>query len=134
MPLSPNLLLQAGAQAKAPSGPANISATPAVQGDKPASFARMFADQKPAKAAPGGDAGVKPLRDKATDAPGKQEVDSDKSAAAATTLADSGKTLPDETHCYLRVRHLLLVEIYLLTHFSVVRVICFGDTLNIFFL
>ena len=57
----------------------------------------MFADQKPAKAAPGGDAGVKPLRDKATDAPGKQDVDSDKSAAAATTLADSGKTLPDET-------------------------------------
>ncbi|WP_256830237.1 flagellar hook-length control protein FliK [Pseudomonas sp. Pse1] len=97
MPLSPNLLLQAGAQAKTPSGPANISATPAVQGDKPASFARMFADQKPAKAAPGGDAGVKPLRDKATDAPGKQDVDSDKSAAAATTLADSGKTLPDET-------------------------------------
>ena len=52
MPLSPNVLLQAGAQAKTPSGPANISATPAVQGDKPASFARMFADQKPAKAAP----------------------------------------------------------------------------------
>lgn len=97
MPLSPNLLLQAGAQAKTPSGPANIPATPAVQGEKPASFARMFADQKPAKAAPGADTGIKPLRDKAPDAPSRKDVGDEKPATTAAPVADSGKSLPDET-------------------------------------
>lgn len=96
MPLSPNLLLQAGVQAKTSSGPANIPATPAVQGDKPASFARMIADQAPGKAALASDGGGKPLRDKTADAPSRKDMASDKSAATAAPVADSGKTLPDE--------------------------------------
>ncbi len=84
-------------QAKAPSGPANIPATPAALGDKPASFARMFADQAPGKPSPASDGGIKPLRDKTPDVPSRRDAGSDKSAAPATPVADSGKTLPDET-------------------------------------
>ncbi|WP_339548123.1 flagellar hook-length control protein FliK [Pseudomonas sp. RA_35y_Pfl2_P32] len=89
MPLSPNTLLQAGTQAKTPSGPANAPAAPV---DKASGFARVFAGHGAGKSLAAADTGVKPLRDKTPDHP----VRADKPAVPAPAVAASGKTLPAE--------------------------------------
>ncbi|WKL53549.1 flagellar hook-length control protein FliK [Pseudomonas kielensis] len=89
MPLSPNILLQAGTQAKSQSASANAPATPV---DKASGFARVFAGQGAGKSLAAADVGAKPLRDKVPDHPGR----GDKPAASAPAVAASGKTLPAE--------------------------------------
>jgi len=89
MPLSPNILLQAGAQAKTQSASANAPAAPV---DKASGFARVFAGQGAGKSLAAADMGAKPLRDKTPDHP----VRADKPAAPAPAVAASGKTLPAE--------------------------------------
>lgn len=89
MPLSPNILLQAGTQAKSQSASANAPATPV---DKASGFARVFAGQGAGKSLAAADVGAKSLRDKVPDHPGR----GDKPAASAPAVAASGKTLPAE--------------------------------------
>lgn len=89
MPLSPNILLQAGTQAKSQSVSANAPATPV---DKASGFARVFAGQGAGKSLAAADAGAKSLRDKIPDHLGR----GDKPAASAPAVAASGKTLPAE--------------------------------------
>jgi len=86
MPLSPNILLQAGAQAKTQSASANAPATPV---DKASGFARVFAGQGAGKSLAVAGSGAKPLHDKTPDP-------ADKPAAPAPAVAASGKTLPAE--------------------------------------
>ena len=93
MPVTPNSLLQAAAQAKTQAA-ANSTAPTAEPGDKASSFAQLYARQaenKPAAAA-GGPA--KPARETTPDKAGKKDIAGDKSAAPEPTVADSGKTLP----------------------------------------
>ncbi|MDX9667538.1 flagellar hook-length control protein FliK [Pseudomonas sp. P5_152] len=89
MPLSPNILLQAGAQAKTQSASANAPAAPV---DKASGFARVFAGQGAGKSLAAADMAAKPLRDKTPDHP----VRADKPATQAPAVAASGKTLPAE--------------------------------------
>ncbi|MBV4484215.1 flagellar hook-length control protein FliK [Pseudomonas sp. SWRI153] len=94
MPATPNILLQTAAQAKAQAASAKTSAMAADAGDKASSFAKVFADQAPAKPAVSADNSVKPARDKVADSTGKKEVGKDPSAAPEPVVADSGKALP----------------------------------------
>ncbi|WP_460117485.1 flagellar hook-length control protein FliK [Pseudomonas sp. H3_G09] len=94
MPATPNILLQTAAQAKAQAASAKSSAMAADAGDKASSFARVFADQAPAKPAASADNSVKPARDKVADSSGKKDIGKDQSAAPEPAVADSGKALP----------------------------------------
>ena len=94
MPVTPNMLLQAAAQAKAQATNANSVAQAAEPGDKAASFAQVYAKQAQNKPAPAADSPVKPARDKVADNAGKKDVVDDKPAADEPVVADSGKTLP----------------------------------------
>jgi len=94
MPATPNILLQTAAQAKAQAASAKSSAMAADAGDKASSFARVFADQAPAKPAVSADNSVKPARDKVADSSGKKDIGKDQSAAPEPAVADSGKALP----------------------------------------
>jgi flagellar hook-length control protein FliK len=96
MPVTPNLLLQAAAQAKTQAASANSTALSAEPGDKASSFAQVYARQAQNKPATADDASTKPARDKASDSTGKKDLADDKSAAAEPAIADSGKTLPAE--------------------------------------
>ncbi len=94
MPATPNILLQTAAQAKAQAASGKSSAMAADAGDKASSFARVFADQAPAKPAVSADNSVKPARDKVADSSGKKDIGKDQSAAPEPAVADSGKALP----------------------------------------
>ncbi|MBV6823702.1 flagellar hook-length control protein FliK [Pseudomonas sp. PD9R] len=93
MPVTPNLLLQAAAQAKTQAA-ANSTAPATEPGDKASSFAQVYARQAQNKPSAAADGVVKPARDKTPDSTNKKEVADDKSAAAEPVVADSGKTLP----------------------------------------
>ncbi|KQT67061.1 MULTISPECIES: flagellar hook-length control protein FliK [unclassified Pseudomonas] len=94
MPATPNILLQTAAQAKAQAASAKSSAMAADAGDKASSFAKVFADQAPAKPAVSADNSVKPARDKVADSSGKKDIGKEQSAAPEPAVADSGKALP----------------------------------------
>ncbi|MFJ4586403.1 flagellar hook-length control protein FliK [Pseudomonas moraviensis] len=94
MPATPNILLQTAAQAKAQAASAKSSAMAADAGDKASSFAKVFANQAPAKPAASADNSVKPARDKVADNSGKKDIGKDQSAAPEPAVADSGKALP----------------------------------------
>lgn len=94
MPVTPNTLLQAIAQAKTQAASANTPALSAEPGDKASSFAQVYANQAQNKPSAVGDGSAKPVRDKSADTADKKNVDHDKSAAADSTVADSGKSLP----------------------------------------
>lgn len=94
MPATPNILLQTAAQAKAQAASAKSSAMAADAGDKASSFAKVFANQAPAKPAASADNSVKPARDKVADNSGKNDIGKDQSAAPEPAVADSGKALP----------------------------------------
>ncbi|MFJ7108009.1 flagellar hook-length control protein FliK [Pseudomonas sp. NPDC098740] len=94
MPVTPNMLLQAAAQAKTQAASANSPALAAEPGDKASSFAQVYANQARNKPSAVGDGSAKPIRDKAPDSPDKKDVSNDKSAAPEPAVADSGKSLP----------------------------------------
>ncbi|URM27557.1 flagellar hook-length control protein FliK [Pseudomonas frederiksbergensis] len=94
MPVTPNILLQAAATAKAQAATANTPALTAEPGDKPSSFAQVYANQAQNKPSAVADGSAKPARDKAPDSAGKKDVSNDKSAAPEPTVADNGKSLP----------------------------------------
>lgn len=94
MPVTPNMLLQAAAQAKTQAASANTPAQAAEPGDKASSFAHVYANQARNKPSAVDDGSAKPVRDKAPDSPGKKDVDNDKSAGPEPAVADSGKSLP----------------------------------------
>ncbi|WLG86447.1 flagellar hook-length control protein FliK [Pseudomonas cucumis] len=94
MPVTPNILLQAAATAKAQAATANTPALTAEPGDKPSSFAQVYANQAQNKPTAVADGSAKPARDKAPDNTGKKGVSNDKSAAPEPTVADNGKSLP----------------------------------------
>lgn len=94
MPVTPNILLQAAATAKAQAATANTPALTAEPGDKASSFAQVYANQAQNKPSAVADGSAKPARDKAPDSAGKKDVSSDKSAAPEPTVADNGKSLP----------------------------------------
>ncbi|MCU1759144.1 flagellar hook-length control protein FliK [Pseudomonas sp. 14P_8.1_Bac3] len=94
MPVTPNILLQAAAQAKTQAASANTPAQSTEPGDKASSFAKVYANQAQNKPSAASDGSAKPARDKTPDGPGKKDVDNDKSAAPASAIAGSGKSLP----------------------------------------
>ncbi|MEO8646513.1 flagellar hook-length control protein FliK [Pseudomonas sp.] len=94
MPVTPNMLLQAAAQAKTQAASANTPALAAEPGDKASSFAQVYANQARNKPSAVGDGSAKPIRDKAPDSSDKKDVSDDKSAAPEPAVADSGKSLP----------------------------------------
>ncbi|MBK5400001.1 flagellar hook-length control protein FliK [Pseudomonas sp. TH39(2020)] len=94
MPVTPNMLLQAAAQAKTQATSANTPAPAAEPGDKASSFAQVYANQAQNKPSAVGDGSAKPIRDKAPDSHDKKDVSNDKSAAPEPAVADSGKSLP----------------------------------------
>ncbi|MBD9589975.1 flagellar hook-length control protein FliK [Pseudomonas sp. PDM03] len=94
MPVTPNILLQAAAQAKTQAASANPPALSAEPGDKASSFAQVYANQAQNKPSAATDGSPKPVRDKAPDSPDKKSVGNDNAAAPEPTVADSGKTLP----------------------------------------
>ncbi|SEC18367.1 flagellar hook-length control protein FliK [Pseudomonas mohnii] len=93
MPVTPNSLLQAAAQAKTQAA-ANSTAPTAEPGDKASSFAQVYARQAENKPVAAADGSAKPARETAPDNAGKKDIAGDKSAAPEPTVADSGKTLP----------------------------------------
>jgi flagellar hook-length control protein FliK len=94
MPVTPNILLQAGAAAKSQAASANTPAPTAEPGDKASSFAQVYANQAQSKPSVVADGSAKPVRDKTPDNADQKDVSSDKSAAPEPTVADSGKSLP----------------------------------------
>jgi flagellar hook-length control protein FliK len=94
MPVTPNMLLQAAAQAKTQATSANTPAPAAEPGDKASSFAQVYANQARNKPSAVGDGSAKPILDKTPDSPDKKDVSNDKSAAPEPAVADSGKSLP----------------------------------------
>lgn len=94
MPVTPNILLQAAAQAKTQAVSANTPAVVAEPGDKASSFAQVYANQAQSKPSAVNDGPAKPTRDQAPDSVGKKDLGSDKSAAAEPAVADSGNSLP----------------------------------------
>ncbi|MCP1500431.1 flagellar hook-length control protein FliK [Pseudomonas migulae] len=94
MPVTPNILLQAAAQAKTQAASANTPALSAEPGDKASSFAQVYATQSQNKPSAATDGSAKPVRDKSPDSPAKKDVGNDKPAAPEPTVADSGKSLP----------------------------------------
>ncbi|WP_260955404.1 flagellar hook-length control protein FliK [Pseudomonas citri] len=93
MPVTPNTLLQAAAQAK-PQASVNSPAVAPDHGDRASSFAQVFARQAPAKSPTAPEPTMKPTRDKASDTTVKKDSDDETAAAAQPTVADSGKALP----------------------------------------
>ncbi|MBV4553155.1 flagellar hook-length control protein FliK [Pseudomonas sp. SWRI102] len=93
MPVTPNTLIQATAQAK-PQAAVNPLAAGPDAGNKASSFAQVFAKQAPVKSPAVPEPSTKPLRDKAADNTVKKDVDSDTTAAPEPVVADSGKPLP----------------------------------------
>lgn len=93
MPVTPNSLLQAAAQAKTQAA-ANSTAPTAEPGDKASSFAQVYARQAENKPAAAADGPAKPARETTPEKAGKKDIAGDKSAAPEPTVADSGKTLP----------------------------------------
>ncbi|WP_449106053.1 flagellar hook-length control protein FliK [Pseudomonas mohnii] len=93
MPVTPNSLLQAAAQAKTQAA-ANSTAPTAEPGDNASSFAQVYARQAENKPAAAADGPAKPARETTPDKAGKKDIAGDKSAAPEPTVADSGKTLP----------------------------------------
>ncbi|MVV51294.1 flagellar hook-length control protein FliK [Pseudomonas sp. PB120] len=96
MPVTPNILLQAAAQAKTQAASANTPAVAAEPGDKASSFAQVYANQAQNKPATVSSAPAKSARDQAPDSAGKKDVSSDKPAATEPAVADSGNSLPAE--------------------------------------
>ncbi|MBD9438850.1 flagellar hook-length control protein FliK [Pseudomonas sp. PDM04] len=100
MPVTPNILLQATAQAKTQAASANSSALTAEPGDKASSFAQVYANQSQTKPFALADAPARPAKDKAPEKTpenaGKKDLSDNKSAASEPTVADSGKSLPAE--------------------------------------
>jgi flagellar hook-length control protein FliK len=94
MPVTPNILLQAAAQAKTQAASANTSAVAAAPADKAPSFAKVYANQAQNKLPAVNNGPVKPARDQAPDSAGKKDVSNDKSAAPEPAVADSGNSLP----------------------------------------
>lgn len=93
MPVTPNSLLQAAAQAKTQAA-ANSTAPTAESGDKASSFAQVYARQAENKPVAVAGGSAKPAREKTPDNAGKKDIADNKSAASEPTVADSGKTLP----------------------------------------
>ncbi|MDN4545046.1 flagellar hook-length control protein FliK [Pseudomonas sp. C32] len=94
MSVTPNILLQATAQAKAQAASANSPALAAEPEGKASSFAHVYANQAQNKPSAMGDGSSKSMRDKAVDGPGKKDSGDDKSAAVQPAIADNGKSLP----------------------------------------
>lgn len=94
MPVTPNLLLQAAAKAKAQPASANPLASPAEPAGKASSFANVYARQERTRPADGFDTAARTVRDKSPDFAAKKDLGNDKSAAAKPQVADSGKSLP----------------------------------------
>ena len=93
MPVTPNTLLQAAAQAK-PQAAVNSPAVAPDRGDRASSFAQVFAGQTPAKSPAAPEPTMKPERDKASDNAVKKDTDDQTAAASPPVVADSGKALP----------------------------------------
>ncbi|BBP63949.1 flagellar hook-length control protein [Pseudomonas sp. Cab53] len=93
MPVTPNTLLQATAQAK-PQAAVNSPAAAPDNGDRASSFAQVFARQAPAKSSAAPEPSVKPMRDKSSDNTVKKDAGNETAAAPERTVADSGKPLP----------------------------------------
>jgi flagellar hook-length control protein FliK len=94
MPVTPNVLLQAAKQAKAPASSANTPASSAEPGDKASSFAQVYAHQAQDKHAGVRDGLARPMREKPGDGHGKKDLGGDKTAAAQPAVAAGGKSLP----------------------------------------
>jgi flagellar hook-length control protein FliK len=94
MPVTPNSLLQAAAQAKTQAASANPPALAAEPANKAPSFAKVYANQAQVKPSAVNSAPAKPVRDQASDSSGKKDISHDKSAAPEPAVADSGNTLP----------------------------------------
>lgn len=94
MPVTPNLLLQAAAKAKAQPASANTLASPAEPADKASSFANVYARQERTRPADGFDTAARTMRDKSPDFTARKELGNDKPATAKPPVADSGKSLP----------------------------------------
>ena len=94
MPVTPNFLLQAAAQAKTQATSANPPALTAEPGDKAASFAHVYANQAQGKPNAGADASSRTSRDKTCEVAGKKDAGDGKTAAGEPVVADGGKSLP----------------------------------------
>lgn len=92
MPVTPNILLQAVAQAKTQAAAANSSAQAAEPGDKASSFAQVYAKQAENKSTRVGEGSAKPAG-KTSELPAKKDT---QAAGAESAVADSGKSLPAE--------------------------------------
>jgi len=93
MPVTPNSLLQAAAQAK-PQAAVNSPAAAPDFGDKASSFAQVFARQAPADAPATPTSALKTGRDKTSDDTVKKDTGNETAAAPEPKVADSGKPLP----------------------------------------
>lgn len=94
MPVTPNSLLQATAQAKTQAASANSTALAAEPRDKASNFASVYAKQAQNKPFAVDNGSARPMRDKAPASADKKDVVSDQSAATEPAVADSGNTLP----------------------------------------
>jgi len=93
MPVTPNTLLQATAQAK-PQAAVNSPAAAPEPGDRASSFAQVFAQQAPVKSSSAPEPSMKPVRDKTPDNSVKKDAGNETAAAPEPAVADSGKPLP----------------------------------------
>ncbi|MGK3116870.1 flagellar hook-length control protein FliK [Pseudomonas corrugata] len=93
MPVTPNTLLQATAQAK-PQAAVNPPAAAPDLGNRASSFAQVFAQQAPVKSSSAFEPAMKPVRDKTHDGGVKKDSSDETAAAPEPTVADSGKSLP----------------------------------------
>ncbi|WP_457969880.1 flagellar hook-length control protein FliK [Pseudomonas sp. R4-84] len=92
MPVTPNTLLQATAQAKPQAAVNPLAAGPDAE-NRASSFAQVFAKQAPVKSPAVPESSAKPVRDKTADNAAKKDAGSD-TAAPEPAVADSGKPLP----------------------------------------
>ncbi|MFW9269904.1 flagellar hook-length control protein FliK [Pseudomonas sp. NR3] len=92
MPVTPNTLLQATAQAKPQAAANPLAAGPDAE-NRASSFAQVFAKQAPVKSPAVPEPSAKPVRDKTADNAAKKDAGSD-TAAPEPAVADSGKPLP----------------------------------------
>ncbi|UVL85527.1 flagellar hook-length control protein FliK [Pseudomonas sp. B21-028] len=93
MPVTPNTLLQAAAQAK-PQAAVNPPAAAPDLGNRASSFAQVFAQQAPVKSSSAPEPAMKPVRDKTPDSSVKKNASDETAAAPEPAVADSGKPLP----------------------------------------
>jgi len=96
MPVTPNTLIQATAQAK-PQAAVNPLAAGPDTGNKASSFAQVFAKQAPVKSSAVAEPPAKPMRDGTCDDTVKKDVGGDTAAASEPVVADSGKPLPADS-------------------------------------